>query len=140
MSQLKPLPIFKRGQMLKAADLMEFRKRIMRQRLTAGQNSGILLSESENGTAIATTPPVTTGVFYAQSASVIAAAIGVWPTLTCTFLTLDIYQRTGASLAKVDNAKVYNAMPDPTMANRRLILSLNPDGTYDVIGMSCHTG
>ncbi len=52
MSQLKPLPIFRRGMMLKAADLMELRQRIMRQCLTAGQNSGVLLTESEHGTAI----------------------------------------------------------------------------------------
>ncbi len=137
----KPLPHFAKGDLLKADDLMAIRAAIIRQRLKAGSNSGIILSETPNGTQIRATPQSTPdGVFYAQSASVIAAATGVWPTLTCTFLTLDIYQRTGANIAKVDNAKVYNAMPDPTMANRRLILSLNPDGTYDVIGMSCHTG
>ncbi len=61
MSQLKPLPIFKRGQMLKAADLMELCKRIVRQNLTAGQDSGIILTESENGTAIAATNQFQTG-------------------------------------------------------------------------------
>ncbi len=43
--------------MLKAADLMALRARIMRQRLTAGQDSGVLLTESEHGTAIAVTNP-----------------------------------------------------------------------------------
>ncbi len=140
MVPLKQIPVFKKGELLTAASMNMLRDHIMRNRLTTGQSSGVTLQDTTDGTTIRVDPSAASGVFYAQSASVIAAATGTWPTLTCASITLDIYQRTGASLGKVDNAKVYNAMPDPTMANRRLILSLNPDGTYDVIGMSCHTG
>ncbi len=136
----KQLPIFKKGEMLKAADLMELRAAVMRQRLTTGQSSGISFQETEDGTLIRVDPSGTEGVFYAQPSSAIVAATGTWPTLICDSITVNIYQRTGPDMVKVDNAKVYNAMPDDTIPNRRLILSLNPDGTYDVIGMSCKTG
>ncbi len=140
MVPLKQLPVFTKGQILKASDMTAIRDAVMRQRLTTGQSSGVTLQETPDGTTIRVDPSAASGVFYAKTGSVIAAATGTWPTLTCTSVTMDIYQRTGANLAKVDNAKVYNAMPDPTIANHRLILSLNPDGTYDVIGMSCKVG
>ncbi len=142
MVPLKRLPIFKKGQFLKAADMMALRDAVMRQRLTTGQSSGVILSETPDGTTIRVDPitaPV--GVFYAQSASVIPAATGTWPTLTLSSISSDIYQRTNGDLEKVETAGViWNVMPDPTITNHRLILSLNPDGTYDCIGMSCSVG
>ncbi len=48
----KPLPRFKKGDVLKAADLVILRDAIERQRLTTGQNSGISLQETEQGTVI----------------------------------------------------------------------------------------
>ncbi len=135
------LPIFKKGQFLKAADLMTLRDAIMRQRLTTGQSSGVTLSETSDGTTIRIDPSAASGVFYAQSASPIPAATGTWPTLTLSSISSDIYQRTNGDFKKVEtNGVIWNVMPDATIANHRLILSLNPDGTYDVIAMSCTVG
>ncbi len=135
------LPIFKRGQFLKAADLMTLRDAIMRGRLTTGQSSGVILSETPDGTTIRVDPSSASGVFYALPASGIPGTTGTWPSISMASTTADIYQRTNGDLSKVQaNGTIWNAMPDPTIVNHRLILSLNPDGTYDVIGMACKTG
>ncbi len=135
------LPMFKKGDFLKAADLMALRAQIMRNRLTTGQSSGVTLQETPDGTTIRVDPSTASGVFYADPGSPIPAATGTWPTLTLSSITSDIYQRTNGDLAKIETGgTIWNVMPDPTIANHRLILSLNPDGTYDVIGMSCKAG
>ncbi len=51
----KPLPHFTKGDLLKADDLMAIRAAIIRQRLKTGSNSGIILSETPNGTQIRAT-------------------------------------------------------------------------------------
>ncbi len=141
MVPLKQLPIFKKGQFLKAADLMAMRDAIMRQRLTTGQSSGVILSETPDGTTIRVDTTAASGIFYAQSATPIPAATGTWPTLTLSSISSDIYQRTNGDFNKIEtNGVIWNVMPDATVANHRLILSLNPDGTYDCIGMSCTVG
>lgn len=135
------LPIFRKGQFLKAADMMALRDAIMRGRLTTGQSSGVTLSETPDGTTIRVDSAATAGVFYAQPGSVIAAAGGTWPSITAVVATADVYQRTGFTLGLIESgATLYNTMPDPTIAGHRLILSLNPDGSYDIIGMSCSVG
>jgi len=48
----KPLPKFRKGDVLKAADLNTVIAELERQRLTTGQNSGIALQETERGTVI----------------------------------------------------------------------------------------
>ncbi len=138
----KRLPEFKKGQILKASDMMALRDAIMRQRLTTGQSSGVTLSETPDCTTIRIdSAGQSTGVFYAQIGSIVAAATGTWPDITSVSATADVYQRTDDGLDKVDEgATIWNAMPDPTIANHRLILSLNPDGSYDIIGMSCSVG
>ncbi len=77
MSLLKPLPRFTKGQMLKAVDLMALRAQIVRQRLTAGQDSGIFLTESEEGTAIAVSSNIQAGSVALTGA--ITARVGLTP-------------------------------------------------------------
>ncbi len=48
----KRLPEFKKGQILKASDMMALRDAITRQRLTTGQSSGVTLSETPDCTTI----------------------------------------------------------------------------------------
>ncbi len=134
----KRLPEFKKGQFLKAADLMALRDAIMRQRLTTGQSSGVTLSETPDCTTIRIDSVQTAGVFYAQPGSIIGAATGTWPMLTLSNVSSDVYQRTNGDLKKVDTAAtIWNVMSDDTIVGHTLILSLNPDGTYDAVGMSC---
>ncbi len=141
MVPLKQLPIFKKGQFLKAADLMALRDAIMRSRLTTGQSSGVTLSETPDGTTIRVDSTGTAGIFYAQPSSGIPGTTGTFPgSLAMASITANVYQRTNGDMNLVGSGTLWNAMPDATIPNRRLILSLNPDGTYDVIGMSCFTG
>ncbi len=136
------LPIFKKGQFLKAADLMALRAAIMRGRLTTGQSSGVTLQETPDGTTIRVDPSETSGIFYAQPSTPIPGTSGSWPaSVVLSSITADVYQRTNGDIVLFEeDATVWNAMPDDTIPNRRLILSLNPDGTYDCIGMSCKIG
>ncbi len=138
----KPLVAFKKGELLTAAKLNEIMDRVNRQRIDTGQSSGLVVQETNRGTVLRVfDAQAIKGIFYAQSASVIPAATGTWPTLTLSSITSNVYQRTAGTLNKVeDSATIYNVMPDPTITNHRLILSLNPDGTYDCIGMSCSVG
>ncbi len=137
----KPLTAFRKGDVLTASKLNEVLDRVNRQRIDTGQSSGLAVQETERGTVLRVVATDTAGVFYAQYGSIIAAATGTWPNITAVSATVDVYQRTGSSLTKVETAaKIWNSMPDPTIANHRLILSLNPDGSYDIIGMSCSVG
>ncbi len=138
----KPLVAFKKGELLTAAKLNEIMDRVNRQRIDTGQSSGLVVQETNKGTVIRVfDAQATKGIFYAKSASVIPATTGTWPTLTLSSISSDIYQRTNGDLDLIEeDGVIYNVMPDPTIANHRLILSLNSDGTYDCIGMSCSVG
>lgn len=87
MSQ-KPLPYFKRGDRLKAADLMALRAQVQRQRLEAGQNSGIVLQENPHCTAIRVAFP--SNRYLAVADANIAARSGTAPgTGTATIQNYD---------------------------------------------------
>jgi hypothetical protein len=74
-------------------------------------------------------------VFFAN------AATGVWPSITPTSTTADVYKVAAGALVLVTaGATVYNFMPDATDATKRQILGSNGDGSYSALTQSCSAG
>ncbi len=113
----KPLPRFAKGDVLKAADLVILRDAIERQRLTTGQNSGISLQETEQGTVIRVAGR--SDRYLAKASGDITARSGTTP---------------GVGKATLQRCKRTSAGPPPVYA----ISSLSVD--YDVINYSSATG
>ena len=113
----KPLPKFRKGDVLKAADLVAICDVVARQRLTTGQNSGISLQETEQGTLIRV---ASRGDRYLAIAhGDITARSGTVP---------------GVGLATLQQCKRTSAGPPPVYA----LSSLSVD--YDVANFSSTTG
>lgn len=113
----KPLPLFRKGDVLKAADLVTLREAIQRQRLTTGPSSGISLQETEQGTVIRVD---------GRAGRYLAIAHG------------DITERSGSTpgvgLVTLQGCKRTSAGPPPVYA----IYSLAQD--LDVVNYSSTTG
>ncbi len=134
MSILKPLPRFAKGQMLKAADLMAIRDQVIRQRLTAGQDSGIFLTESVEGTAIAVSSNIQngtvalTGAITARSAHTPGAG------------TVRLYYYDEATNLLVDSTidqDVKNFAASAIPSGKYCWIEIDSSGTWWIISVEC---
>ncbi len=73
----KPLPEFKKGGAIRAADMMAVRNAVQRQRIIPGSNNPISLEETANGSVIKFTAPQDR--FLAKTSSAIYARAGDVP-------------------------------------------------------------
>ncbi len=134
----KDLPEFKAGDALSAGKLMELRNRILRLRLTTGQNSGIVLTESITGTAIRVQFPSDRYVGIVASGD-ITARVGTTP--GTGFVDIQIYNPLINEL-EPDGTQVevlnFSAVPPTGIpAGKYCWVQEDTDGNYWVISVEC---
>ncbi len=130
----KDLPEFKAGDALSAGKLMELRNRILRLRLTTGQNSGIVLTESLTGTAIRVQFPANRYVGNTSSPGIDARA-GLTPGTgfveLFTLLSTGDLEDTGVQVEVFNFSSI--AIPD----GKYCWLEQDVDGHYWVVSVEC---
>ncbi len=134
----KELPEFKAGDALSAGKLMELRNRIQRMRLTTGQNSGIVLTESITGTAIRVQFPATHYVGVVASGD-ITARVGNTPgigsvDLQTYSLTSNEFVATGIS---VDVLNFSANPPGGILGGQFCFVEQDVDGNYWITSVEC---
>ncbi len=135
---VKELPEFKAGDALSAGKLMAVRDRVQRQRLTTGQNSGIVLNESTTGTTIRVQFPADryVGVVVTPGISV---RVGVVPgtgqvALVTYSEDLGEWQDTG----NIVDVLYFSALPVGGIAtDKYCFVHQDSDGNYIIVSVEC---
>jgi hypothetical protein len=134
----RPLPLFRKGDVPRAADFMELRTAIMRQRVVAGQGSGIDVQEMPDCTMIRGRPTVAR--LWGVANGTISPRSGATPGTG----SMTVYQYNGTALASTGlNIDVINVSAT-TMSSGHGIDSgqycaadLDPDGWWLVTPLEC---
>ncbi len=134
----KDLPEFKAGDALSAGKLMELRNRIQRLRLTTGQNSGIVLTESLTGTAIRVQFPANHYVGVVASGD-ITARVGSTP--GSGFVDLQTYNplinELEAAGVSVEVLNFSASPPGGILGGQFCFVETDVDGNYWITSVEC---
>ncbi len=130
----KQLPQFAKGDRLKAADLMVMRERIMRQKIQAGQNTGLSVQETPDGTILRVTWKTDRYVAFASGG--VTARSGLTPGTGDAELFL--YNPTTNILVDVNvNVPVKNYSGTLIGAGKYCWVEQDTNGTYWVVSAEC---
>ncbi len=135
---IKELPEFKAGDALSAGKLMAVRDRVQRQRITTGQNSGVVLTESTTGTAIRIQFPANryVGVTVTPGISVrVGTAPGTGMVQLVTYSDdLGVWVDSGIAV----DVLYFSALPVGGIATDKYCwVEQDTDGNYVIVSVEC---